>query len=269
MRPRPGPESGGPSRARGPRRILRQRRLHRVRGAASLATEPNIASGLAFPRVGAEPCTGSNRPGPDSPSDALGSIPSDPVSIAASSLRMSPNMFSVSTTSKSAGRDTSCIAALSTSMCSSGISWSSATRSTVFRQRREVSDVRLVHARHLPTGEPERHLGDALDLALAVDAGVVRGVAVETAVAEIDAAVSSRTTRRSVPSMRSRASGAGVEQRRARRTGRRLANRPSSLRSPRRPCSGRGASGSVVPLRPADGGQAASVARGAPRAPRP
>ena len=61
------------------------------------------------------------------------------MSIAASSLRMSPNMFSVSRTSKSAGRDTSCIAALSTSMCSSGISSPSATRSTVFRHRREVS----------------------------------------------------------------------------------------------------------------------------------
>ena len=31
------------------------------------------------------------------------------------------------------------MAALSTSMCSNGISWPSATRSTVFRHRREVS----------------------------------------------------------------------------------------------------------------------------------
>ena len=55
---------------------------------------------------GAEPCTGSNSPGPEpSPSEALGSIPSEPVSIAASSLRMSPNMFSVRITSKSAGRE--------------------------------------------------------------------------------------------------------------------------------------------------------------------
>ena len=45
------------------------------------------------------------RPGvPGSPSDALGSIPIEPVSIAASSLRMSPNMFSVTITSKSARR---------------------------------------------------------------------------------------------------------------------------------------------------------------------
>ena len=51
---------------------------------------------------GAEPWTGSNRPGPSPPSEALGSIPIEPVSIAASSLRMSPNMFSVTITSKSA-----------------------------------------------------------------------------------------------------------------------------------------------------------------------
>ena len=61
------------------------------------------------------------------------------MSIAASSLRMSPNMFSVSSTSNSDGRETSCMAALSTSMCSSGVTSPSATRSTVLRQRREVS----------------------------------------------------------------------------------------------------------------------------------
>jgi hypothetical protein len=107
------------------------------------ATEPNMASGLAVPvpaMSGAVPCTGSNRPGPEpSPSDALGSIPSEPVSIAASSLRMSPNMFSVSKTSNSAGLETSCMAALSTSMCSSGVSSPAAMRSTVLRHRREVS----------------------------------------------------------------------------------------------------------------------------------
>src|ERR1019366_8554842 len=43
---------------------------------------------------GAEPCTGSNMPGPSEPSEALGSIPIEPVIIAASSERMSPNMFS-------------------------------------------------------------------------------------------------------------------------------------------------------------------------------
>ena len=52
---------------------------------------------------GAEPWTGSNSPGPPSPRLAEGSIPSEPVSIAASSLRMSPNRFSVRITSKRDG----------------------------------------------------------------------------------------------------------------------------------------------------------------------
>src|SRR5438132_1468388 len=49
---------------------------------------------------GAEPWTGSNRPGPSPPSEALGSNPIDPVSIAASSERMSPNIFWVRITAK-------------------------------------------------------------------------------------------------------------------------------------------------------------------------
>ena len=53
------------------------------------------------------------------PSDAQGSIPIEPVSIAASSLMMSPNMLSVRITSKCAARETSCMAALSTSTYSS------------------------------------------------------------------------------------------------------------------------------------------------------
>ena len=52
---------------------------------------------------------------------AEGSIPIEPVSIAASSLRMSPNMFSVTITSKWRGAATSCMAALSTSRCSSSM----------------------------------------------------------------------------------------------------------------------------------------------------
>ena len=107
-----------------------------------IATDTNIASGFAVPvpaMSGAEPCTGSYRPGPPSPTEALGSMPSEPVSMAASSLRMSPNMFSVRITSNSVGFATSCMAALSTSMCSSGSDSCSAKCSTVFRQRREVS----------------------------------------------------------------------------------------------------------------------------------
>ena len=48
-------------------------------------------------------------------------MPIDPASTAPSSLRMSPNMFSVSTTSKRRGLRISCMAQLSTSR------WSSAT----------------------------------------------------------------------------------------------------------------------------------------------
>src|SRR4051812_36964178 len=58
--------------------------------------------------------------------------------------------------------------------------------------------------------------------------------------------VSSRTTSRSVPSIRSRLSGLASSRAVAGRTGRRLANRPSPLRRPSSPCSGRGSSGLVV-----------------------
>ena len=71
-----------------------------------IATERKVASGLAasWPAMsGADPCTGSNTPGPSSPRLAEGSIPSEPVIIADSSLRMSPNMFSVTITSKCGG----------------------------------------------------------------------------------------------------------------------------------------------------------------------
>ena len=56
-----------------------------------------------------------------SPRDAEGSIPMDPVSTAPSSLRISPNIFSVSTISNRFGLSTSCMAQLSTKMCSSSI----------------------------------------------------------------------------------------------------------------------------------------------------
>src|SRR5215217_463528 len=58
--------------------------------------------------------------------------------------------------------------------------------------------------------------------------------------------VSSRTTSRSVPSMRSRLSGLASRSAGLGRTGRMFANRPSSLRRPSRPCSGRAAPGSVL-----------------------
>ena len=70
---------------------------------------------------GALPWLGSNSPFDSAFSEADGSMPIEPVSIAASSDRMSPNMLPVTTTSNFFGARTSCIAALSTYM------WSSAT----------------------------------------------------------------------------------------------------------------------------------------------
>ncbi len=60
------------------------------------------------------------------PSEAEGSSPSEPASMEASSVRMSPNMFSVTMTSKSRGRFSRCMAAESTSMCSKLTSGNSA-----------------------------------------------------------------------------------------------------------------------------------------------
>ncbi len=48
---------------------------------------------------------------------AEGSMPMEPVSMEASSHRMSPNMLPVTTTSNALGALTSCMAALSTYMC--------------------------------------------------------------------------------------------------------------------------------------------------------
>ena len=136
-RPRP-PPPRPPSRAR--------------RGAAS---PPRGSSRAGWRRPlpamsGAEPWTGSNRPGPSAPRLAEGSIPSEPVSIAASSERMSPNMFSVRITSKRDGSETSCIAALSTSMWSSSTSgYSAATRlDRLAPQARGLEHVRLVDGGH-------------------------------------------------------------------------------------------------------------------------
>ncbi|MNC85748.1 hypothetical protein D3C83_13600 [compost metagenome] len=63
---------------------------------------------------GAEPWLGSYSPLPPALSDAEGSMPIEPVSIEASSDRMSPNMLPVTMTSNCFGARTSCIAALST-----------------------------------------------------------------------------------------------------------------------------------------------------------
>jgi len=81
-----------------------------------MATVAMAPMGFATSRPamsGADPWIGSNRPGPE-PSEAEGRRPSEPASTAASSLRMSPNMFSVRITSNAAGSATSRMAAVST-----------------------------------------------------------------------------------------------------------------------------------------------------------
>mmetsp|Transcript_25264 Transcript_25264/g.69662 ORF Transcript_25264/g.69662 Transcript_25264/m.69662 type:complete len:200 (-) Transcript_25264:846-1445(-) len=78
-----------------------------------------MANGLALssPAMsGADPWHGSKTPGPDSPMDAEGSMPSDPTSMEASSLRMSPKMLPVTMVSNCLGHRMSCMAALSTYM---------------------------------------------------------------------------------------------------------------------------------------------------------
>lgn len=90
-----------------------------------IAAERTIARGFALssPAMsGAEPCTGSKMPGPELLIDADGSMPSDPVSMAPASERMSPKMFPVTITSKNLGCRISCIAALSTYMWDSSTS---------------------------------------------------------------------------------------------------------------------------------------------------
>src|SRR5690606_16551968 len=99
---------------------------------SSIAALKIVPQGFArpWPAIsGAQPGIGSSRPGPASPSDADGSSPIEPASIDASSVRMSPNMFSVTMTSKSAGRLKRCMAAASTSRCST-VSSGNSSRNT-------------------------------------------------------------------------------------------------------------------------------------------
>ncbi len=84
-----------------------------------MATERMVASGLATfcPAMsGAEPWMGSYMPLPLASREAEGSMPMEPVSMAAQSERMSPNMLVVTMTSNCFGARTSCMAALSTYM---------------------------------------------------------------------------------------------------------------------------------------------------------
>ncbi len=117
---------------------------------------------------GAEPCTGSYRPGP-SPRLAEGSSPIEPAITAASSERMSPKRFSVRITSNRFGPVTSAIAHASTYM------WETADVRIALRdlvhdpapELRRLEHVRLVDRRELLPSlarRVERHPRDPLDL---------------------------------------------------------------------------------------------------------
>ena len=116
-----------------------------------------MAVGLAIPRPamsGAEPCAGSKIPGPESARLADGASPRPPVTAAARSLRMSPNMFSVTITSNCSGVVAICIAALSTSMCSTLTSGNSGAIS--FTTRRHIRDVSRTFALSMDVSAPRR-----------------------------------------------------------------------------------------------------------------
>ena len=84
---------------------------------------------------GAVPCTGSYRPSVPCPIDADGSMPIEPVSIAAASDRMSPKMLLVTMTSNCLGARISSIAAASTKRWVSSTSgYCAPTRVTTSRQ---------------------------------------------------------------------------------------------------------------------------------------
>ena len=109
----------------------------------------------------------------DRPIDADGSIPSEPARTLASSERMSPNRFSVTSTSKIDGFVTSTIAQASTSRCSTSTSgYSGRISSTTFRQSRldDSTFALSTLVRRLPPapGELEGEPHDPLDLLLGV-----------------------------------------------------------------------------------------------------
>ena len=158
-RPHPGLQGGG-------HRALHRRSLdlEAERVAQQQGHAEDGAQGLAMPlpaMSGAVPWMGSYRPRVPSPSEAEGSRPIDPASIDASSVKMSPNMFSVTITSKSAGRRMRYIAQASTRMCSSS-RWGNCRaplRGDPPPQPRRLEHVGLVHRGQLappPLGEAGR-----------------------------------------------------------------------------------------------------------------
>ena len=155
-----------------------------------IAADRIVPSGLArsCPAMsGAEPWIGSYRPCRPwavcgSRATPTAACPSEPAITAASSDRMSPNRFSVTSTSKPAGHFASTIAAESTSRCSSVTSGKSAwTSSVTLRHRRLVARTfalsTWVTFRRRAARQLERQRHDPPDLALRVPQRVDGGAA--------------------------------------------------------------------------------------------
>ena len=210
-----------------------------------------------------------------SPSDADGSMPSEPARTAASSDRMSPNRFSVTMTSKTAGRRIEQHRARVDELVVERRRPGSSARDLVddrppqARRREHVGLVdagQALAARPRASSKASRTI--APDLALGVRQRVDGGrapsgvVALLRPAAEVEAA-GQLADDQQVDALEQ----LGAERRGRRRapggrvTGRRLANRPRPPRSANSACSGRTARGRVVPLRPADGAEQDRVGR--------
>ena len=220
--------------------------------------------GFAMPlpaMSGAEPWLGSYRAVP-LPSDAEASMPSEPVSMDASSERMSPNVFSVTRTSNWDGFATSCMAQLSTSMSSPSTSgYSSFRRWFTSRHSREVSSTFALSTEvTMPSRRPAASYAQRMTRSISYSEYSMVSTALSPASPATPAPstpcsrrcspkyrppVSSRTMSRSTPSSLSSRSGDASRSASYTRTGRRLRYRPRFLRMASRPCSGRTAPGRV------------------------
>src|SRR5579872_2599176 len=141
-----------------------------------MPNEASMAIGLAMPlpaMSGAEPCTGSYMAlrrlvfGSISPSEADCSMPSEPVSIAATSDSMSPNRLSVTMTSNCIGQHVLELHA--------GKFARMHLLDHLVPQHAGLHDIALFHRGELVAARPrqfEADAGDALDLVGVVDLGV-------------------------------------------------------------------------------------------------
>ena len=203
----------------------------------------------------------NNPPRPAAPRDAEGSRPIDPASIDASSVRMSPNMFSVTITSKSRGRRSRCMAAASTNMCSKLTSGNSAgsMRSTTERHSREVSSTLAlsteVSLRRRVRASCADSLHHAFDLGHAVAADVARLGGRAMLVAEIDASGELAHHHDVDAAQQLGLDGRGIEHRRVRHDRAQIGEQSERLAQLQQSLFGPHGGVRIGPLRTADGAQ--------------